>query len=463
MYKKDTHIHFVGIGGIGMSGIAHVLHQRGYKVSGCDSNSTQKSVLSLIKNGCCVSQGNNGPACNDASIDVAVYSTALLNNQAELTQARARGIPVVHRADMLAELMRTSYSIAVTGTHGKTTTSSLVAHILLEADYDPTIIVGGHINTLNSNARAGNSGYLVAEVDESDRSHLKLFPTISIITNIDLDHLETYKDIDDITHSMDLFLKRMPFYGTAILCIDSEPVRSLIPGLSHEYVTYGHAADAQFKISNVQEFPAHITFDLQTPTNTHQTVRLSMPGLCNVSNAVGAWIAAQEIGITDTVIIKALSTFQGVDRRFTHKGSYNGADIFDDYGHHPAEIKHSIAIARTRSKGKVKMLFQPHRYTRTHMLWDEFLTIFKESALDELVITDIYPASEHPIEGITGALFVEALRKLNPPFSVLYIPLDKEYLGLTEHFKKSLKPYDLLILQGAGSINAISETLNVPL
>jgi len=462
MYNKKTHLHFVGIGGIGMSALAHILHQRGYRVSGCDANIAQKSVELLIKSGCPIYNGNDTQQCHDDSIDVVVYSTALIhkNNQAELIRAKARNIPVIHRADMLAELMRTAYSIGVTGTHGKTTTTSLVAHILLEAQYDPTIIVGGHINILGSNARAGNSHFLVAEVDESDRSLLKLFPTIAIITNIGLDHLETYSNLHDITHTMNQFLEKIPFYGTAIMCLDSEPVRSLLPLRSGAYTTYGHASDAEFKIGSLQEHKAHSTFTVHHKEKSLGAFTLSIPGACNVSNAVAAFIAARQLGISDDVIKQALSTFTGVDRRFTFKGvTPEGAEVFDDYGHHPTEIKNSLSIARNHTSGKVRVLFQPHRYSRTHLLWNDFLKMFLESPLDELIITDIYAASEAPIEGVTSLKFAEELLSHKPSFAVHYIPLDEDYNKILTHLQKTVASKDIVMLQGAGPVNGIAPFL----
>jgi len=459
MYKKTTHIHFIGIGGIGMSGIAQILHYKGYRVSGCDENSEQKSIHILQALGCTVHKGNNQPDCNDPSINVVVHSSAFSSDSPELNNAQQRGIPVIHRADMLAELMRTQWSIAVSGSHGKTTTSSLLAHILLEADFDPTIAIGGHLHSIDNNARLGNSEFFVAEADESDRSLLKLSPTIAIVTNIDLDHLETYHNQHDITHTMQAFLERVPFYGKAIVCIDDANIRSLLPLNNKPALTYGCSKKADWRITNLVEEVDSSTFMLERNQKKHGPITLSMPGKCNVLNAVAALIAAEEIGVPFAKIIKALASFAGIDRRFTFKGIYKGAEIFDDYGHHPAEIKEALAIARKKTKGKLRVLFQPHRYSRTQMLWNEFLQMFLESDIDELIMTDIYPASEKPIKTITSQHFATELKKLNPLFTVTYQPLEKNYHSLLFHLSQTLLKNDLLILQGAGPANKLADQL----
>lgn len=460
MYNKNKHFHFVGIGGIGMSALAHILKKKGYCVSGCDSNIDQKTITQLQKLGCTIHTGNNQSACHDSSINTVVYSSAkTATTQLELEWAQQHSIVTIHRAELLAELMRTKYSIAVSGSHGKTTTSSLLSHILLESGFDPTIALGGHLHSLDSNAHVGNSEFFVAEADESDRSLLQLSPTIAIVTNIDLDHLETYQNQHDITHTMQTFLERIPFYGKAIVCIDDVNVRSLLPLKNKQTLTYGFSKQANWQITNLQEEPTHSTFTLIHNKKQTDVITLSMPGRCNILNSAAALCAAVEIGVPLKKISKALETFCGIDRRFTFKGIYKGAEVFDDYGHHPAEIKEALAIARKKAKGNIRVLFQPHRYSRTQMLWNEFLQMFLQSNIDELIMTDIYPASEQPLKGVTSQNFIAELKKLNPSFIVTYQPLETNYCSLLSHLDKNLTKNDLLILQGAGPANKLANQL----
>jgi len=458
---KKAHIHFVGIGGIGMSGIATILHAQGYFISGCDQDLDQSSIKNLLKRGCIILAGNNTPYCRQESIDILVYSSALKPNNPEIMWAKTRGIPTIERALMLAELMRTKYSIAIAGAHGKTTTTSLISHILIEALLDPTVIIGGHLKTISHNARMGLGNFLVAEADESDRSFLNLYPTLAVVTNIDLEHLETYKDIDDIKNTFARFLGNIPFYGKAIVCIDDPHIRSILPIDHIKAIHYGLTTDADVYATDIilhadhSEFIAH---KKNSPTPLGM-VFLAMPGIHNVQNALGAIALALELDISFDTIALALQSFKGVDRRFTYRGSMHGIDIFDDYGHHPNEILHTLKVARKRTKNKLTVVFQPHRFTRTYHLWDHFLEVLNTTDIDHLVITDIFPASETPIEGITSARLVDALKERNRALSVSYIPYEADFQQIISHLIPHLQTDDLLLLLGAGKITKMVEKL----
>ena len=433
MYTKKSHIHFVGIGGIGMSGIATILKRSGYTISGCDQNTAQNTVDQLKKMGCHIHNGNNSLECDDRSIDILVYipmyAQTIAAVSAEISQAQSRGIPTISRARMLAELMRTKYSIAIAGSHGKTTTSSLISHILIEAQLDPTIIIGGQLKNISSNARWGEGEFLVAEADESDRSFLELRATLAVITNIDLEHLETYSDLDDIKQSFKLFLHNLPFYGKAVICIDNKNIRSLLPLDPVKTISYGIEQAADFTASNIVLNPDHSLFTVYTKNNPNPlgNITLPIPGKHNVYNALGAIALTRELGVSFEIISHSLRSFGGVERRFSFHGTYQGADIFDDYGHHPIEIKHTLTVARNRSRNKVTVVFQPHRYTRLKELWNNFISVFATSDIDTLIVTDIYPAGEFPIPMITSKLFVQELASLNPPFTIHYVPFEDEF------------------------------------
>ncbi len=459
MYKKKTHIHFVGIGGIGMSAIAHILKQMNYHVSGCDSNDQQKTVADLRHLGCLVSCPNNNPACDDASIDVLVYSSDIPENNPEFMRAQQRGIPVIKRATMLAELMRTKYSIAVAGSHGKTTTTSLISDILLNAAYDPTLVIGGNLHSINSNARYGKSEFLVAEADESDRSFLEYSPTLAVVTNIGLEHLNTFRDLDDVTQTFLAFLNKLPFYGKAFVCVDDPVIRSILPLENVTAVTYGFAENSDWKMSNLVLHKTSCTFSLEHNGHTYDSITLAMAGKHNALNATAAFAVAHELEVPTHIILDTLKNFSGVDRRFTFRGVCNGAEIFDDYGHHPTEIRNTLAVAKNRAKGKLHVLFQPHRYTRMHKLWGDFLTLFATSDIDHLIITDLHTAGEKAIEGVTSELFTQELRKLNPKFTLTYLPLTANFNQITSHLKATLESDDLLLLQGAGKANQVADTL----
>ena len=465
MYTKKAHIHFVGIGGIGMSGIATILHHQGYTISGCDPDIKQDTVTQLKKLGCHIYHGNNNTACDDPSIDILVYipmyATTIPAVTAEIARAQARHIPTISRAQMLAELMRTKYSVAIAGSHGKTTTTSLIAHILIEAQMDPTVVIGGQLKNLSSNARVGNGDFLVAEADESDRSFLQLHATLAVITNIDLEHLETYADLDDIKQSFKQFINNLPFYGKAIICIDDENICSLLPIQRIKTISYAINKIADFYAENIVLNADRSIFTVHTKNNPTPlgTIMLPMPGKHNVYNALAAIALAQELGVDFTTIATSLASFGGIERRFSFCGTYKGAEIFDDYGHHPVEIENTLTVARKRAKGRLIVVFQPHRYTRTEKLWAQFLKTFADSAIDTLIMTDIYSAGEYPIDTITSARLAQELQSLNPPFAIHYVPFSDDFHHIKQQIDQSTTTNDLILLLGAGKMHLIPQLL----
>ena len=467
MYKKREHIHFMGIGGIGMSGIAEILRLKGYRVTGCDLSLNSKTIMHLSAIGCEVSCGHDKEHIKDA--DVLVYSSAVDHTNPEVVAALAKGIPVIPRAIMLAELMRTKYSIAVSGAHGKTTTTSLISHIMIEAQQQPTVIVGGVLKSINNNASLGAGNLLIAEADESDRSLLYLNPTMAVVTNIDAEHLDTYKDIEDIKTTFKNFLARLPFYGKAILCIDDAHIQSILPLTHVNVVKYGLSdmADIQGEIIETNKD--------QSIFNVYKTVHdlaqdrkeklllgraiLNIPGVHNVLNSLAATALCLEFEIPFETIASALECFKGVERRFEFKGTFNGADIFDDYGHHPTEIYNTLLVAQQKKQKKLHVVFQPHRFTRTQKLWDDFVNLFaqqKDYTIDALYITDIYPASEEPIPDVTSERLVQAIKDKNNKFNVVYFPT---YAQITKALHDTVQAGDLVITIGAGKVNQIAEVL----
>jgi UDP-N-acetylmuramate--alanine ligase len=464
MYTKKSHIHFVGIGGIGMSGIATILKQQGYIISGCDPDIKQDTIDQLKKLGCAIYHGNNAPQCDDLTIDILVYipmyATTISAVTLEIERAQARGIPTISRAHMLAELMRTKYSIAIAGAHGKTTTTSLISHILIEAGLDPTVVIGGQLKNLSSNIRMGNGDFLVAEADESDRSFLHLFPTLAVVTNIDLEHLETYKDLDDIKQTFLQFLSHLPFYGKAIICIDDENIRSLLPITTVKTISYGIQTEADFYARDIILNVDHSIFTVYHKDNSQLgTIMLPMPGKHNVYNCLAAIALAHELAIDFISIRKSLLTFGGIERRFSFRGTYQGAEVFDDYGHHPKEIENTLLVARKRAKNKLIVVFQPHRYTRTEKLWDQFLSTFITSSIDTLIITDIHSAGEHPIDTISSKRLVDEIQSLNPSFSVRHVPFEEHFAQLKSSIHSSTQANDLILFLGAGKVYLLAHEI----
>src|SRR5437879_3087708 len=417
MFAKIQRVHFVGIGGIGMSGIAEVLLNMGFPVSGSDMK--ESGVTDRLKKlGATIFIGHS--AENVAGAEVVVTSSAISRSNPEVAEATSRHMALSQRAEMLAELMRLKYGIAVAGMHGKTTTTSMVAAVLAAGELDPTVVVGGRVDAMGSNARLGKSQYLVAEADESDRSFLKLSPIIAVVTNIDREHMDCYRDMQDVEQTFVDFLDRLPFYGMAVVCNDNDRVRALIPRLARRAVTYGQRSDSDFRIhmlpqpsvSNDGIACAINKFTVELRGQSLGEFRLFVPGTNNVVNATGAIAVGVGLDMKPDHIRKALEEFRGVDRRFQLKGKAAGVSVVDDYGHHPTEIRATLAAARQCGFKRVHVIFQPHRYTRTRDLMDEFTSAF--SAADTLLVLDIYAASEHPIAGITGEALAERITKSGP-------------------------------------------------
>lgn len=464
MYKKKAHIHFIGIGGIGMSGIATILKFQGYTISGCDQDLNQHSITNLQQIGCTIIHGNNTDKCADPSIDIVVYTSAVHAKNPEILAAQQRGIATIPRALMLAELMRTKYSVAITGSHGKTTTTSLISHILIEACIDPTVIIGGHLKTISTNARFGLSDFLVAEADESDRSFLFLHPTLAVVTNIDLEHLETYRDLNDIKETFKQFLSLLPFYGKAFVCGNDANLASLLPIAHITTVKYGIntpdlSTSNDIFAENIRLYGNYSLFDVHTKKHILGPVLLNMPGKHNILNALGAIALALELDIPFATIAAALANFQGVDQRFTYRGIFNNAQLFDDYGHHPKEIELTLEVARTCTAKKICVIFQPHRYTRTYHLWNHFIQAFAKSPINHLIITDIFPASEPPIDMITGERLIKEIQAHNPPFTCEYVPYDAGAKTIEKYVIENAHNYDLILFLGAGKINQVAQRL----
>ena len=405
-------IHFIGIGGIGMSGIAEVMHILGYKVQGSDV-AEGYVVEGLRKAGIPVAIGHCSENVGDAA--VVVTSTAIKRGNPEVEAAYERRIPVVRRAEMLAELMRLKATVAVAGTHGKTTTTSMIAALLDAGGIDPTVINGGIINAYGSNARLGSSDWMVVEADESDGSFLRLDGTIAVVTNIDPEHLDHYGSFERVKDAFVEFVENVPFYGAALLCVDHPEVQTIIPRLrDRRVVTYGFAALADIRGDNVTPFPGGNRFDVSIrdrsgAVRTIESISLPMPGRHNVQNALAAIGVAAELGISDEVIADGFARFGGVKRRFTRVGEVDGVTIIDDYGHHPVEIRAVLAAAREGAEGRVIAVVQPHRYTRLQNLMDEFQGAFNDA--DIVYVTPVYAAGEEPIEGVNAEALVEGLRQ----------------------------------------------------
>jgi UDP-N-acetylmuramate--alanine ligase len=403
-------IHFVGIGGIGMSGIAEVMHQLGYKVQGSDASDSYV-VEKLRKSGIPVSIGHSPDNLGDAA--VVVCSTAIKDSNPEVQAAAERRLPRVKRAEMLAELMRMQKTVAVAGTHGKTTTTSMIAALLDGGGLDPTVINGGIINRYGSNARLGKSDWWVIEADESDGSFLRLDGTIAVVTNIDPEHLDHYGDFDGVKDAFVEFVENVPFYGLAVLCVDHPEVQTIIGRIrDRRIVTYGFSALADVRAENVTPVPGGTTFDAlildKDGERRSLAVHVPIPGRHNVQNALAAIAVALELGISDDAIVAAFEKFEGVKRRFTHAGEADGAVVIDDYAHHPTEIRAVLAAAREGAQGRVIAVVQPHRYTRLRDLMDDFQSAFNDA--DVVFVAPVYPAGEEPIEGVDSDALAEGLR-----------------------------------------------------
>jgi UDP-N-acetylmuramate--alanine ligase len=462
MYKK-SHFHFVGINGIGMSGIAKVLHKQGHIVSGCDLSCDTANIKELIDAHCNISNEHNSSLCHDASITTVVYTSDVPYNNPELVYARSKGIKTVQRAAVLAEIMRQKFSIGVAGSHGKTTTTSMIAHISIEAQIDPTIIVGGIMHNIKNNARYGIGKYVVAETDESDRSHLLLPTSLTVLTSVDYEHANVYKNLTEVVETFTQFLNQLPFYGKAIVCLDDLNIANMLPTVTSSIITYGTTNQADIQATNIQLHPNHSSFDIVD--NRKKTVlgsiKIDMPSIYNVLNATAAIATALEIEISFATITQALQSFQGIDRRFSYKGTMKTptAEIFDDYGHHPTEIYHSLITARRKTKNNLIVVFQPQRYTRTFHLWDEFIKVLQTADIDYLVITDIYSANEPAIENVTAQRLAQEIIEKNPSFTVHYVPFQADLQNIKNTILNIVADNDLILLLGAGKVNKLAEQL----
>ena len=458
MYKKNAHIHFIGIGGIGMSGIAKILKEQGYIVSGCDTNVENKNITILKKLGCPISKGHNTAICQQKNINIIVYSTAInLIDNTEINNAKKRSIPVIHRSKMLAEILRKKFSILISGSHGKTTTTSLIGHMLLEAKINPTIISGGILKNQNLHSISGTSEFAVAEADESDRSLLNFLPTIAVLTNISLEHLETYKDLDDIKATFKKFLENISFFGKAIVCIDNDNIKSIIKNINIPTIKYGFTDEANLTAKNVKLWPETSTYELWFNNKKTTEIELQIAGKHNVLNSLAAAAIGLELDIPIETIVKTLKSFTGVKRRFQYHGTFKGAKVFDDYGHHPIEIEHTLEVAKNNCKGNLFVIFQPHRYSRTKALWNQFIETFQNSQINNLVITDIFAASEAPIEHITGKYLANSIKEQSKNIHVKYLPIDKNFSSILEHLKSEVKSDDFILFLGAGKLDKAAE------
>ncbi len=450
MYKKNLHIHFVGIGGIGMSGIAELLLNLGYRVSGSDA---RKSDITgrLADLGARICYGHAKKHLTDAG--VVVTSSAIKKDNPEVLEAHEQGIPVIPRAEMLAELMRLKYGIAVAGAHGKTSTTSLVAAVLETGGVNPTVVVGGKLLKTDTNAVLGSGDFLVAEADESDGSFLNLPPTISVVTNIDREHMDFYPDIDAIKEAFVTFLNKVPFYGVNIICLDDENIQSIMPRIKKRVLTYGRATQADLQARDVQFAARGTSFTVYLHEKKLGQVKLGIPGIHNVYNSLAAIGVGLELGLAFKVIKKGLGDFKGIQRRLQQRGKKNNITWIDDYGHHPTEIKMTLKAVRQIAPGRVVVLYQPHRYSRTHHLFSEFMTAFYDA--DVLVIVDIYAAGEAPIKGVTAQRFCESLKEYGHK-DVTYIP---DFKGAEAHLSEFLQPGDVLLTLGAGDVWRSGETV----
>ncbi len=457
MRHKVKRVHFVGIGGAGMSGIAEVLATQRYQVSGSDLHASAVTRR-LAGLGIAIATGHD--AANIAGADVVVVSTAVSSDNPEVVAARERGIPVVPRALMLAELMRLKTGIAIAGTHGKTTTTSLIASVLAEGGLDPTFVIGGRLLSADANARLGTGDFLVAEADESDASFLYLTPALAVITNIDADHMETYgHDFAKLKRAFIDFAQRLPFYGIAVLCVDDANLREILPSVTKPMVTYGLAADARLRATDIEHHAGRMRFIARSSGLPDLAVELNLPGVHNVENALAAIAIGREVGVSEAAIAKALAEFHGVGRRFQYCGDITvggggTCTLIDDYGHHPVEMAATIAAVRGSYPGRrLLLVFQPHRYTRTRDLFEDFVRVL--STVDALIMTEVYPAGETAIVAADGRALARAVRvagRVEPVFveTIAEVPAAVRAIA---------RPHDVVVTMGAGSIGHVPALL----
>ncbi|PIE01963.1 MAG: UDP-N-acetylmuramate--L-alanine ligase [Acidobacteria bacterium] len=444
MFPHIQTIHFIGIGGIGMSGIAEILLSLGYGVSGSDlaDNATTARLVDL---GAKVFKGHRPDQVGDA--DVVVTSTAIKADNPEVIAARYRNIPIIPRAEMLAELMRMKHGIAVAGAHGKTSTTSMLAHILCDTDLDPTVVIGGRLNKFNSNAKLGKGDYMLVEADESDGSFMKLNPTISIVTNLDEEHLDHYKGgMQEIEQTFLAFMNKVPFYGLVVLCSDDERLKALIPGISRRVVTYGLYGDADLTAANIRHQGFGMTFDLMVRGKAIAPVSIRVPGIHNVLNSLAAIAVALEFNVPIDSIVNSITKFTGADRRFHQIGTCRERFFVDDYAHHPTEIKATLEAAKQAYPGGLVAVFQPHRYSRFSASWEKLLHAF--DCADHVVVVPVYEAGETPVPNIHSSRFAEELREKHASVSYL-----DDLKTIDQHLEKVSSQGEMILALGAGSIS----------
>lgn len=459
MFNKFKMIHFVGIGGVGMSGIAEVLHNLGYEVTGSDIKESETTVR-LKGIGIKVFAGHDGKNVDHAH--VVVTSSAVFPDNPEVSEAKRRSIPVIIRAEMLAELGRLKYGILVAGAHGKTTTTSLIATILDEGGLDPTVVIGGRLKSMGSNAKLGLGDYLVAEADESDGSFLRLNPTIAVITNIDREHMDFFKDIETLKQAFLSFINKIPFYGIAVACKEDEHIREILPLIQRKVLTYGLSDSANIYAKEIKHVGMSMCFETILKGVSLGVFTLPMPGMHNVLNSLAAIATAVELQIPIKTIKKALSNFSGIHRRFEFKGESQGISVFDDYGHHPSEIKATLKAVKECFNGhRLFVLFQPHRYTRTKELMNEFATslLMNSGGLVEmkhrLFLMDIYPAGEKPVKGISSRSLLDKMEEAGSK-GVNYI---SDRAEMIKKIISEMKSGDVLITLGAGDVYKMGEEI----
>jgi UDP-N-acetylmuramate--alanine ligase len=448
VFKRYQQVHFVGIGGVGMSGLAEVILTLGFRVTGSDLKRTE-AVERLERLGAKVLVGH--AASHIEGAHVVVYSSAVARDNPELVAARQRGIPVIPRAEMLAELMRVKHGIAIAGTHGKTTTTSMVGTVLAEAGFDPTLVVGGRVTALGANARLGQGEFLVAEADESDGSFLRLTPTIAVVTTIDAEHLDHYRDLAAIREAFLTFVNLVPFYGAAVLCADGPEIQALLPRVDKRVITYGVRASADLVAASVRLAGLGARFEVLCRGDALGELELQVPGIHNVANALAATAVGLDLEVPFGVIQRALAAFAGVQRRFQVKGEAAGVLVVDDYGHHPAEVRATLAAARQGFPRRRVVVFQPHRFTRTLHLHGEFLEAFADA--DVLLVTDIYPAGELPIPGVHARTLAEGIAARGHR-NVRYV---SDRTELVDRVLETVRPGDLVLTLGAGDVGAIGD------
>jgi len=450
VYGKIKNLHFVGIGGIGMSGIAEVLINMGYRVTGSDLKESE-TVKRLAGLGARVHIGHEAQNVRDS--DVVVISSAVRRDNPEVVEAMSLNIPVIPRAQMLAELMRLRFGIAVAGSHGKTTTTSMIEAVLSYGGLDPTIVVGGKVRTLGTNARLGEGSFMVVEADESDGSFLLLSPVISVLTNIDEEHMDHYKDMEDLEGAFTTFLNKIPFYGLSVLCIDCPRVSSIARGFNKRLITYGFSTDAELRARDVKIHGFETQFTVVRTETVLGSVKIHSPGKHNAQNALAAIAVGLELGMSFEDVREGLSKFRGIDRRLQIKGSSRGIMVVDDYAHHPREIEVTIEAVKEAGAGRVVVMFQPHRYSRTSLLFNEFVEVLLQA--DKLFLLDIYAASEDPIEGVSSQKLFEALKESGHE-DVTYINGSQ---SVVSKVLEAVRPGDTVLTLGAGNVWTYGEKI----